>query len=124
MLVLEAGRLVADGEPADAALREALVGVFGGAFSIERAWSWLGREQLGRCRRCRRGTGGVTVAENEGRASALAARSESCRRLHSEYTWMAAARSSKAVPTDLNTVRREVDVRTTLVPRHRSASVP
>lgn len=36
VLVLQAGRLVADGAPADAALREALVGVFGGAFSIER----------------------------------------------------------------------------------------
>jgi hypothetical protein len=30
------GRLVADGPPADAVLRAALVDVFGGAFSIER----------------------------------------------------------------------------------------
>ncbi|MBL8290002.1 MAG: ABC transporter ATP-binding protein [Rubrivivax sp.] len=36
VLVLQAGRLVADGAPADAALREALVAVFDGAFSIER----------------------------------------------------------------------------------------
>ncbi|CAD5374563.1 Hemin import ATP-binding protein HmuV [Rubrivivax sp. A210] len=36
LLVLEAGRLVADGAPADPALQAALVAVFGDAFSIER----------------------------------------------------------------------------------------
>ena len=36
VLVMEAGRLIADGPPADAALRAALVAGFGGAFSIER----------------------------------------------------------------------------------------
>lgn len=35
VLVLDRGRLVADGSPADAALRSALVTVFGDAFSIE-----------------------------------------------------------------------------------------
>ncbi len=36
VLVMDQGRLVADGAPADAALRTALVSVFGGALSIER----------------------------------------------------------------------------------------
>jgi iron complex transport system ATP-binding protein len=36
VLVMDRGRLVADGAPADAALRQALVDAFGGAFSIER----------------------------------------------------------------------------------------
>ena len=36
VLVMDQGRLVADGAPADAALRAALVAVSGGAFSIER----------------------------------------------------------------------------------------
>ena len=36
VLVMAAGRLVADGVPADAQLRDALVSVFGGALSIER----------------------------------------------------------------------------------------
>jgi iron complex transport system ATP-binding protein len=36
VLVMEQGRLVADGSPADATLRNALVTVFGRAFSIER----------------------------------------------------------------------------------------
>jgi iron complex transport system ATP-binding protein len=36
LLVLDQGRLAADGPPADPALRAALVAVFGGAFSIER----------------------------------------------------------------------------------------
>lgn len=36
LLVMNRGRLVADGPPADAVLRAALVDVFGGAFSIER----------------------------------------------------------------------------------------
>ena len=35
VLVMDAGRLVADGAPADAALRAALVAVFGAAFSVE-----------------------------------------------------------------------------------------
>lgn len=35
LLVMDQGRLVADGPPSDAALRAALVAVFGGAFSIE-----------------------------------------------------------------------------------------
>ncbi len=35
VLVMDQGRLVADGPPADAALRAVLVAVFGGAFSIE-----------------------------------------------------------------------------------------
>lgn len=35
VLVLDAGRLVADGAPADAALRARLMAVFGGAFSVE-----------------------------------------------------------------------------------------
>ncbi len=42
LLVMEQGRLVADGAPADAALRDALVTVFGGAFSIERVASTQG----------------------------------------------------------------------------------
>ena len=36
VLVMDQARLVADGPPANAALRAALVAVFGGAFSIER----------------------------------------------------------------------------------------
>jgi iron complex transport system ATP-binding protein len=36
IVVMAHGRLVADGAPADAALRDALVGVFDGAFTIER----------------------------------------------------------------------------------------
>ncbi len=36
LLVMQQGRLVADGPAADPALRAALVGVFGGAFSVER----------------------------------------------------------------------------------------
>ena len=36
VLVMDRGRLKADGPPADGALRDALVAVFGGAFSIER----------------------------------------------------------------------------------------
>ena len=36
VLVMDRGRIVADGPPADAALRTALVDVFGAAFSIER----------------------------------------------------------------------------------------
>ncbi len=36
VLVMDQGRLVADGAPADAALRATLVAVFGGAFSVER----------------------------------------------------------------------------------------
>ena len=39
VLVMDHGRLVADGAPGDSALREALVAVFGGAFSIERVTS-------------------------------------------------------------------------------------
>jgi iron complex transport system ATP-binding protein len=35
VLVMDQGRLVADGSPSDAALRAALVAVFGGAFSVE-----------------------------------------------------------------------------------------
>ena len=35
VLVMDQGRLVADGAPSDAALRAALVAVFGGAFSVE-----------------------------------------------------------------------------------------
>jgi iron complex transport system ATP-binding protein len=35
VLVMNQGHLVADGPPCDAALRAALVAVFGGAFSIE-----------------------------------------------------------------------------------------
>ena len=35
VLVMDRGRLVADGAPADAALRAALVAVFGAAFSVE-----------------------------------------------------------------------------------------
>ena len=35
VLVMDRGRLVADGAPADAALRAALVAVFEGAFSVE-----------------------------------------------------------------------------------------
>ncbi len=42
VLVLAAGRLVADGAPADAELQSALVAVFGGAFSIERVVSAQG----------------------------------------------------------------------------------
>ena len=36
VLVMDEGRLIADGPPADAALRAALVAVFSNAFSIER----------------------------------------------------------------------------------------
>ncbi len=39
VLVMEQGRIVADGAPSDAALRAALVAVFGAAFSIERVAS-------------------------------------------------------------------------------------
>jgi ABC-type transport system involved in cytochrome bd biosynthesis fused ATPase/permease subunit len=35
VLVMDRGRLVADGAPADAALRAALVAVFGHAFTVE-----------------------------------------------------------------------------------------
>ena len=35
VLVMDQGRLVADGAPGDGALHDALVGVFGGAFSVE-----------------------------------------------------------------------------------------
>ena len=35
VLVMDRGRSVADGAPADAALRAALVAVFGAAFSVE-----------------------------------------------------------------------------------------
>ena len=42
VLVIDAGRLVADGAPADGALRAALVSVFGGALSIERVDSAAG----------------------------------------------------------------------------------
>ena len=42
VLVMDQGRLVADGAPADAALRAALVAVFGAAFSVERVVSPTG----------------------------------------------------------------------------------
>ena len=42
VLVMDRGRLVADGAPADAALRAALVAVFGAAFSVERVASAAG----------------------------------------------------------------------------------
>jgi iron complex transport system ATP-binding protein len=42
VLVMDQGRLVADGAPADAALRSALVAVFGAAFSVERVVSPTG----------------------------------------------------------------------------------
>ena len=56
VLVMDRGRLVADGAPADAALRAALVEVFGAAFSVE-CVATPAAAALGRACRPRRGQG-------------------------------------------------------------------